>query len=255
MGAWGNEAEIHLQEIWFTQACGIPSRQNEQSNLPTFLDHSRKQHLLSSRQEGLTACAEEPPWCTAGWGGCQHLLKGNIVFQHLESEPSEEIKSTDTSPPSGEQRSTAIISKRVWNTEMTFCFVWNLERQSASFSKPGGRSKIFLKNGTNISCKRTLPYSFKQREMWRAPSLTPIIHITKKKKIFFSPLLMSYLLCTCLPLLIPQLLNNLKSRIKNHDECHTQKQFMAIFNFPFGFLSPWDSFCSYFQGFLPSNHR
>lgn len=184
MGAWGNEAEIHLQEIWFTQACGIPSRQNEQSNLPTFLDHSRKQHLLSSRQEGLTACAEEPPWCTAGWGGCQHLLKGNIVFQHLESEPSEEIKSTDTSPPSGEQRSTAIISKRVWNTEMTFCFVWNLERQSASFSKPGGRSKIFLKNGTNISCKRTLPYSFKQREMWRAPSLTPIIHITKKKRFF-----------------------------------------------------------------------
>lgn len=29
---------------------------------------------------------------------------------------------------------------------MTYCFVWNLERQSASFSKPGGRSKIFLKS-------------------------------------------------------------------------------------------------------------
>lgn len=79
--------------------------------------------------------------------------------------------------------------------------------------------------------------------------------LQKKKQNFFSPSLMSYLLCTCLPLLIPQLLNNHISRRKNHDECNTQKQFMAIFNLPFGFLSPWDSFCSYFQGFHPSNQR
>lgn len=61
-------------------------------------------------------------------------------------------------------------------------------------------------------------------------------YITKKSIIFFSPSLMSYLLCTCLPLLIPQLLKNHKSRRKNHDECNTQKQFMAIFNLPFGFF-------------------
>lgn len=81
-----------------------------------------------------------------------------------------EIKSTDTSPRSGEQRITAIISKRVWNAERTYCFVWNLERQSASFNKPGGGVNLFqgVKNGTNISRKRTLPYSLTQKEMWRA---------------------------------------------------------------------------------------
>lgn len=105
-----------------------------------------------------------------------------------------------------------------------------------------------MKNGTNISCKRTLPCSLMQKEMWRAPSLTPVLHITKIAE-FFSPSLMSYLLHTCLPLLIPQLLNNHKSRRKNHDECNIQKQFMAIFNLPFGLLSPWDSFCSHFLRF------
>lgn len=47
MIALGREDEIYMQ-IWLTQAQGIFSSQNGQSNLPTSLGQSGNQHLLSS---------------------------------------------------------------------------------------------------------------------------------------------------------------------------------------------------------------
>lgn len=74
-------------------------------------------------------------WPTAGWDGCYHLLKGNLVLQHLASEPPKDAKSTDTPLPSGVQGIATIISKRDRSAESTYCFVWNWERQSSSFKK------------------------------------------------------------------------------------------------------------------------
>lgn len=85
-----------------------------------------------------TCCGTTIIHSRVGW-----VLAPPQRLQHLESEPPKEKKSTDSSPPSGEQRITAIISKRLWNAEMTYCFVWNWKRQSASFNKPAGGVNFF----------------------------------------------------------------------------------------------------------------
>lgn len=122
MGAWGSEAEIHLQETWFTQAHGIPSKRDKQSNLPTFLDHCRNQHLLSSRQEGHSMC-----WGTTLIHSRVRWALSPAQRQCSSSAPGIRALRGDKEhwylTPSGEQRTTAIISKRVWNAEMTYCFV------------------------------------------------------------------------------------------------------------------------------------
>lgn len=75
---------------------------------------------------------------------------------------------------------------RVWNAEMTYCFVWNLERQSASFNKLVGRSKIFLRSEEwhqSVLQKDTSLFSYSEGNV-KSPWFNSYNSHYKKKRIF-----------------------------------------------------------------------